>query len=173
MHPLLRPRPHLLPALLASLLCAPAPAWAAAPAHPPLALHPDNPRYFLFRGAPTIIIGSGEHCGAVLNLDFDFEAHLDTLRACGLNHTRTFSGVYREIPGSFGITDNPLAPAPGRYICPWPRSQTPGASDGGARFDLAKWDEPYFGGVTQEWQDHIASIITDEESRLARPRAGA
>ena len=27
----------------------------------PLRLHPENPRYFLFRGAPTFLINSGEH----------------------------------------------------------------------------------------------------------------
>ena len=26
--------------------------------HPPLALHPDNHRYFLFRGAPTVLVTS-------------------------------------------------------------------------------------------------------------------
>src|SRR5262245_11031978 len=38
-----------------------------ASAAEPLALHPDNPHYFLFRGKPTILITSGEHYGAVLN----------------------------------------------------------------------------------------------------------
>jgi len=31
-------------------------------------LHPDNPHYFLFRGQSTVLITSGEHYGAVLNL---------------------------------------------------------------------------------------------------------
>src|SRR5947208_3574989 len=35
----------------------------------PLALHPDNPHYFLFRGKPAVLVTSGEHYGAVLNLD--------------------------------------------------------------------------------------------------------
>jgi hypothetical protein len=37
----------------------------------PLALHPDNPRVFTWAGRPTVLVGSGEHYGAVLNLDFD------------------------------------------------------------------------------------------------------
>ncbi len=111
---------------------------------PPLALHPENPRYFMFRGKPTILITSGEHYGAVLNLDFDYVTYLDTLRKDGLNHTRTWYGTYREIPGSFGITDNTLAPAPGRYACPWARSQEPGYSQGGNKFDLTKWDDAFF-----------------------------
>src|SRR5438309_1481736 len=72
----------------------------------PIKLHPDNPHYFLFRGKPAILIGSTEHYGAVLNLDFDYKPYLDELQARGLNLTRTFSGSYREIPGSFNITDN-------------------------------------------------------------------
>jgi len=116
--------------------------WAAAAE--PIALHPDNGHYFLWRGKPTILVTSGEHYGAVLNLDFDFVRYLDALAADGLNHTRTFSGTYREVPGSFGITDNTLAPKPGRYIAPWARSDQPGCSDGGNKFDLARWDEAYF-----------------------------
>jgi hypothetical protein len=108
----------------------------------PLALHPDNPHYLLFRNKPTILITSGEHYGAVLNLDFDYIKYLDELASKTLNLTRTFSGTYREIPGSFGITDNTLAPT--RYLAPWARSATPGASDGGNKFDLSKWDDAYF-----------------------------
>jgi hypothetical protein len=36
--------------------------WLAAQ---PIALHPDNPRYFLWRGKPTVLITSAEHYGAV------------------------------------------------------------------------------------------------------------
>lgn len=115
-------------------LCAPA----------PLSLHPENPHYFLFRGKPTVLITSGEHYGAVLNLDFDYVRYLDELNAHGLNLTRTWVGTYREISGSFNITDNTLAPLPERYICPWARSDTPGYFDGGKKFDLMKWDDRYF-----------------------------
>src|SRR5512145_1315636 len=101
-------------------------AAAGAAAHPPLALHPENPRYFLFRGKPTVLVTSGEHYGAVLNLDFDYVRYLDALAADGLNHTRLFSGTYREVPSSFGITDNTLAPKPGRYAAPWARGTEPG-----------------------------------------------
>jgi hypothetical protein len=110
----------------------------------PISLHPQNPHYFLFRGKPTILITSAEHYGAVLNLDFDYTTYLRTLKADGLNLTRTWVGTYREIPGSFGITDNSLAPAPNRFICPWARSSSPGYSNGGNKFDLTKWDEDYF-----------------------------
>lgn len=110
----------------------------------PIALHPDNPHYFVWRGEPTILVTSGEHYGTLLNLDFDYVKYFDTLKSDGLNHTRTFSGAYREIQSSFGITDNPLAPKPNRYICPWARSDQPGYCDGGNKFDLTRWDAAYF-----------------------------
>jgi hypothetical protein len=110
----------------------------------PIALAPKNGHYFVWNGRPTILVTSGEHYGAVLNLDFDFDRYMAVLAADGLNLTRTFSGTYREVPASFGITDNTLAPKPGRYTCPWARSNTPGCSDGGNRFDLTRWDETYF-----------------------------
>lgn len=110
----------------------------------PLKLHPKNPRYFDFNNKPTILITSGEHYGAVLNSAFDFVPYLDELASKKLNLTRTFSGTYREIPESFGITDNVLAPKSGKYLAPWARSDQPGESDGGNKFDLSKFDEDYF-----------------------------
>jgi len=114
----------------------------AQPAQP-ISLHPRNPHYFLFRGKPTILITSGEHYGAVLNLDFDYVKYLDTLQRDGLNLTRTFTGAYIEPHGAFKITQNTLAPVHGRLICPWARSDTPGYANGGNKFDLNRWDEAY------------------------------
>jgi hypothetical protein len=110
----------------------------------PLALHPDNPRYFIHAGQPTILITSGEHYGAVLNLDFDYRKYLDTLGAGGLNNTRTFSGAYVEPQGAFNIARNTLAPAENRFVAPWARSDTPDYAKGGNKFDLSKWDANYF-----------------------------
>lgn len=121
-------------------------AWltASGAARKPLGLHPDNPHYFLFRGKPTILITSGEHYGAVLNLDFDYVKYLATLRKEGMNLTRTFSGAYVEPPGAFNISRNTLAPAPLRFIAPWARSDTPGYANGGNKFDLHRWNPTYF-----------------------------
>lgn len=107
-------------------------------------LHPDNPRYFQWRGKPTVLITSGEHYGAVLNLDFDFRRYLDTLAKDKLNGTRLWSGAYAETGGNFGIADNTLNPASGRFICPWARSDQPGYADGGNKFDLMRWDPAFF-----------------------------
>src|SRR5207248_6120195 len=115
-----------------------APAVAAEAGHRPIALKPGNAHYFLFRGKPTVLVGSTEHYGAVLNNEFDNLKYLETIRRDGLNLTRTFSGVYREIPGSFGIHGNTLAPKAGRYLAPWPRSNQ------ADKFDLHAWNDRYF-----------------------------
>jgi hypothetical protein len=107
-----------------------------ATASPPLRLLPSNPRYFEFRGRPAVLVTSGEHYGAVLNLDVDFIRYLEELEARGLNLTRTFSGTYREVPGSFKIEHNTLAPKAGRYGAPWVRK--------GDRYDLDAFDAAYF-----------------------------
>ena len=120
--------------LLAAAICGVAGPLVAAEAKKPLALHP------------------GEHYGAVLILDFEYVGYFAALAADGLNHTRTFTGTYRAIPASFGITDNTLAPKPLRYICPWARSDQPGYFDGGNKFDLTRWDEAYF----QRLRDYMA-----------------
>ena len=135
---------HTAAVLAAACLGLALAAGFAAAAEGPLRLHPENPHYFLWRGRPAVLITSGEHYGAVLNLDFDYRPYLEELARHGLNLTRTFSGVYREVPGNFGITGNTLAPKPDRYLAPWPRSEKPGAACGGNRFDLDRWDEAYF-----------------------------
>jgi len=110
----------------------------------PIALHADNPHYFQWRGRPTILITSGEHYGAVMNLDFDYRRYLDTLSADGMNYTRVFSGAYVEPQGAFNISRNTMAPLPERFVAPWPRSTQPGYANGGNKFDLSSWDEAYF-----------------------------
>ncbi|MGQ9575092.1 MAG: DUF6298 domain-containing protein [Thermoguttaceae bacterium] len=140
-------------ALLPSAAVLLAATLSAAEPGRPISLHPENPHYLLFRGKPTILVTSGEHYGAVLNRDFDYRRYLDELEARGLNLTRTFSGTYREVPSSFGIEQNTLAPlSADRFVCPWARSGTAGAGDGGTKFDLQKWNPAYF----QRLKDFLA-----------------
>ena len=119
----------------------------------PLRLHPKNPHYFLFRGQPVVLVTSGEHYGAVVNLDFKYERYLETLAGAGLNLTRVFVGSYLEKPGDFGIRLNTLAPRPHRVLTPWARSTTDGYAGGGPKFDLDRWDEAYFARL----RDFLAS----------------
>ena len=112
----------------------------------PIRLHPRNPHYFLFRGKVTALITGGEHYGSVLNPDVDYRKYLATLESEGLNYTRLFGGSYVEVPAkSFGILRNDLAPASGRFLSPWARSETPGYAGGGNKFDLSRWSPEYFG----------------------------
>lgn len=116
----------------------------APAAHDPIALHSENPHYFLWRKKPTVLITSGEHYGAVINTDFNFSRYLQALAAQRMNMTRTFVGSYVEPAGAFNITSNTLAPRTGKFIAPWARSNEPGYPNGGNKFDLNKWNEDYF-----------------------------
>ncbi len=127
--------------------------WALAPAlwlhaagkSDPIRLDPANPHYFVFRGRTIALITSGEHYGAVMNTALDYRNYLATLQAAGLNLTRLFPGLYRELPGkSFGIQRNTMAPEAGNFLAPWARSSTPGYAGGGNKFDLEQWDAAYF-----------------------------
>lgn len=115
-------------------------------AQEPIKLHPENPHYFEFRGQPTVLITAGEHYGAVMNLDFDYTAYLDTLQARGANLTRIFSGAYVERDGDIDWMgyNNTLAPRPNRLIAPWARSLSPGYANGSNKFNLDVWDTNYF-----------------------------
>jgi hypothetical protein len=134
-------------AVLVGILVASPPTpsmFASDPAAAALALSTENPRYLAIDGKPILLVTSAEHYGAVLNLDFDYVKYLDTLARDGLNLTRTFVGAYVEPQGAFKIARNTLAPAAGRFICPWARSETPGYANGGNKFDLSRWDDAYF-----------------------------
>lgn len=117
-------------------------ATAATPK--PLSLDPANPHYFLFRGKPSVLVTSGEHYGSVINQDFNYSRYLKELARNHLNLTRIWVGPYREVAGNFGIASNTLAPQPARFLPPWPRSNVPGAADGGNKFDLKQWNPAYF-----------------------------
>jgi hypothetical protein len=113
-------------------------------ANGPLRLDARNPHYFFFQGKPLVLIGSGEHYGSVMNTAFNYSRYVEAVAKAGLNQTRLFSGVYHEVPGDFGIVKNTLGPEPKYFICPWVRSDTPGALDGLNKFDLSRWNSDYF-----------------------------
>jgi len=110
----------------------------------PISLHPENPHCFQYAGKAQVLIGSGEHYGALTNPDFDFSLYLQTTAQEGFNHTRLFMGDYGEAPDSFCIVNNTLEAAPGKFLAPWARSDEPGFSLGGNKFDLQHWNPAYF-----------------------------
>ena len=119
-------------------------ARAQTSASGPLRASAANPHYLEYRGHPILLISSAEHYGAVINQDFDFVPYLAELERHGLNQTRLWTGFYLEDPKAFNITNNTLAPATGRYIAPWARSDQPGYANGGNKFDLSRWDDAFF-----------------------------
>lgn len=121
----------------------------------PLRLHPGNQHYFEYKGKPVVLITSAEHYGAVLNMDFDYKKYLQTLAAEGMNYTRIFAGSYVEIPGSFGIENNTLAPVVGSFIAPWKRTSEPGTYEGEMKFDLTQWNPAFF--------DRLKSFISEAD----------
>jgi hypothetical protein len=131
--------------LLAGLI-QPALSLGETPSEPtgtPLAVHPENPHYYIFQGKPTVLITSAEHYGAVVNKDFDYVAYLDTLHSYGLNYTRIYPGFLFEPIGKFGH-GNTLGVKPASLILPWARSNVPGYALRGNKFDLNGWDPEYF-----------------------------
>ena len=110
----------------------------------PISLHPQNSHYFIYKGNPTVLVTSAEHYGSVLNVDFDFKKYLQTLHGEGMNYTRIFTGSYVEIPGSFGIENNTLAPAVGSFLTPWKRVEEKGLYSGEKKLDLSQGDPEYF-----------------------------
>lgn len=78
----------------------------------PIALHPKNPHVFLFRGKPTLLVTSGEHYGAVLNLDFDYKKYLEELANRKFNLTRTFAVLIAKSQGRSTSKTTRLHPNP-------------------------------------------------------------
>ena len=114
----------------------------AAVAATPVALHPDAPRYFLFRGQARAIITATEHYGSVPNLPFDFIRYLDDAAAHRMTITRTFL-LYRELQSERNPS-SPCKPESPDYLAPYPRSGPGMALDGEPRYDLERWNPEYF-----------------------------
>ncbi len=110
----------------------------------PVALHPDNPHYLIYKDRPILLVTSAEHYGAVLNSDFDYTKYLETLAREGMNYTRIFTGSYVEMPGSFGIENNTLSPKAGSFIAPWIRTDQPGLYEKEGKFDFEQSNLEYF-----------------------------
>ena len=117
----------------------------AAPGGKPIAPHPENPRYFLFGGKPTFLITSGEHYGAVLNLDFDFVPYLDELHAPRVQPDADVLGDVSRGPRLVqdrGTTRWPRRP--GGMPPPGPGRRRRGRPTAGTSSTSTRWDEAYF-----------------------------
>ena len=107
-----------------------------------ISIHPDNPRYFLFRGKPLVLITASEHYGSVMNRPFDFVKYLDDAAAHKMTLTRTFL-LFRELQSARNPS-SPCKPESPDYIAPFPRTGPGKALDGEPIYDLDQWNPEYF-----------------------------
>ncbi len=114
----------------------------AQPAGQPISIHPENPRYFVFRGKPLVLIAATEHYGSVANRRFDFTRYLAEAAAQKQTLTRLFL-LFRELQSA----RNPYSPLKSEspdYVAPWPRTGPGKAMDGEPKYDLAQWNPEFF-----------------------------
>ena len=114
----------------------------AASSDPPITLHPQNPKYFLFRGRPLVLIAASEHYGSVVNRRFDFHKYLEEAADKKQTMTRTFL-LYRELQAPRNPY-SPVKPESPDFITPWPRTGPGKAMDGELIYDLDQWNPEYF-----------------------------
>jgi Cellulase (glycosyl hydrolase family 5) len=95
----------------------------------PITRHPNNPHYFLWRGQPTALVGASYLSYRAWTTE-DYVYMLDVSHAYGLNVFRIWNTVSKW-PDTNGMH-------------PWARSSTPGAADGGNKYDLDMWNPAYF-----------------------------
>jgi hypothetical protein len=99
----------------------------------PLAVHPDNPRYFTDGSGKTIYL-SGSHTWYNIHFNInnpamgeaEFEAYLDWMQEYGHNFTRLWTGWANNFPKL------------------WKRTGPGVAIDGELKFDLTQFDDNYF-----------------------------
>ena len=108
----------------------------------PISIHPENPKYFLFRGRPLVLIAATEHYGSVVNRPFDFERYLADAADKKQTMTRTFL-LFREQQSSRNPS-SPIKPESPDFITPYPRVGPGKAIDGEPIYDLDRWNDEYF-----------------------------
>jgi hypothetical protein len=109
--------------------CSPLPATERTP------LHPQNPRYFRSsRGERVVLIGDYTW-GTFSQVDYDFKAMFDTLKADGLNFARVW--VW------WGCEEFPEA-EDGVHVVPHLRTGPGKANDGRPKYDLSKFNPAFF-----------------------------
>ena len=109
----------------------------------PIRFHPDNPRYFLYKGKPLVLVTATEHYGAILNRNFDYITYLNEASDKKATLSRCFL-LFRELEGVPLNPHSPCKPLPGEYVAPFARTGPGYATDGFLKFDLDKWDPVYF-----------------------------
>src|SRR5947209_7248022 len=110
--------------------------------HPPLCVHPENPKCFLFRGKALALVTATEHYGAVMNRPFRFARYLADAAEKRMTLTRLFM-LFRELQGPTNpySTCKPESPD---YVAPFARTGAGSALDGQPKYDLDRWNPEFF-----------------------------
>jgi hypothetical protein len=123
-------------------ICALLLALASVAASQPIQIHPENPKYFLFRGKPLMLVTATEHYGSVINRPFDFEKYLNDAADKKITLTRAFL-LFRELQGARNPS-SPCKPESPDYIAPFMRTGPGNAMDGEPIYDLDRWNPEFF-----------------------------
>lgn len=121
----------------------------SSPATGPLRVDPANPRYFT-DGSGKVILLVGSHTWDnrqdLGTGDFDWQGYLDDLQSWGHNFIRLWIWEQPYPPnGSPNLVNNDTTLTPEV----WTRSSTPGANDGGNKFDLTQYNQGHFDRLRQ------------------------
>lgn len=131
--------------ILSLLICVPVSPVMAEPSPTTVLSSRPNSLFFSTSDGRPIVLG-GSHLwenmsdqGSAPPLRrLDWSGYLDWLGGHGHNLTRLWAGIHHNYMTSECATPWYMSPVP------WPRSGTPGAADGGNRFDLASWNPEWF-----------------------------
>ena len=108
----------------------------------PISIHPENPKYFLFRAKPLVLVAASEHYGSIVNRRFDFARYLKQAAEDKQTVTRTFL-LFRELQSARNPC-SPVKPESPDFVAPWPRTGPGRAMDGEPIYDLDRWNPEYF-----------------------------
>lgn len=98
------------------------------------AVHPRSPAYFVYRGKPVLLIGDYTW-GTFSDVDYDYKAMFDTLKANRLNFARIW--VW------WGCEEFP-EPINRIHVNPYLRTGPGNANDGKPKYDLTKFNPSFF-----------------------------
>jgi len=121
----------------------------------PISIHPQNPKYFLFRGKPLALITASEHYGSVVNRAFNYRRYLDDAADKKQTLTRTFL-LFREQQNTRNPS-SPIKPESPDFIAPYPRTGPGTAMDGEPIYDLDQWNPEYFSRL-HDFLDHASKL---------------
>ncbi|MCE5258758.1 MAG: glycoside hydrolase family 5 protein [Chloroflexi bacterium] len=108
----------------------------------PIVIHPQNPKLFLFRGKPRVLLTATEHYGAVINRPFNMARYLADAAEHGMTLTRLFM-LFREQQSP----QNPYStckPESTDYITPFLRIGPGKATDWLLKYNLDCWNPEFF-----------------------------